>query len=71
MAQFLLTDRDADLLAVSLHLPIVRTRTDAGIIVTIQPRDLTDESCNEKIEGGGDDSEGTCLDLFCHEAEGF
>lgn len=55
---FELTERHADEFAVFLGLPLVRTRTDAGIIVTIQPRELTNGSEIGRFEEGrGDSSE--------------
>jgi len=69
VAQFELLGRKADELMVLLGIPLVRTRIDAGIIVTIQPRALTDECGDDILEGGGDDSDRPCLDLFCGAAE--
>jgi len=67
-AQFQLTGRNADELSLLLQLPIERTRTDAGIIVTIQPKGLDSDGLQRyTAEDSGDGS--VCLDLFCHDAE--
>lgn len=50
VVQFELTETHADQLALLLRLPIERELLGAGMIVTIQPRDLTGENCNDKIE---------------------
>jgi len=59
---------DADVVMAFLHVPLRRDRTNAGMYVTIQPRDLTNESISGEIpEGRGDSGE---YDLFaCTECE--
>lgn len=66
-AEFELTGSDADRLVLLLGLPIERTRTDAGIYVTINPTPLTDEGgpiYPDGTQGGRE------LDLFqCEDPE--
>jgi len=63
-ARFALSGVHADQFALLLQLPIERTRTDAGIIVTILPEDLTSGTTIERFreEREADCPEG---DLFC------
>jgi hypothetical protein len=55
--QFELIGADADALALLLRLPLKRRSPYAGIIVTIVPRDLTNDEFEERIKERGDGSD--------------
>jgi len=62
-ARFALSGVHADQFVALLQLPLERTRTDAGIIVTILPEDLTNGTTIERFR---EEREADCLegDLF-------
>lgn len=59
---FELRGTDADLIMTLFHLPLQRRSANAGIFVTLRPRDLTDAEFAETVGEGGGDSQAIQLE---------